>query len=359
MEINFLDSSFKEIALVDRFNSLIWTDRYDEAGDFDLSVAPTSKIWQRLATTKYFKIKESEHIMMLESLNLKSNAEDGDELIIKGRSIERILDRRLVWTKILLIGGLQAQIFALLNHNITDNAPIPNRRISNFTLATSSDPRVTDPLIQAEYTNEDYLYDVISDLCRSKDIGFKITLDTGDFVFSLYAGIDRSYEQLKIPTVTFSPKFNNVRSSDYVRTEEFLKTIVLVAGEEGVGNTRVTKIVEREAGITGLNRRELYAQANEVSRNGPSGPITEADYLNLLNEVGLKELRKNNYIQAFDAEVDLSTYSYGVDFNMGDILKIEDKYDNFGSFKVAEMVFAQDRSGIKIYPIFRILENKI
>jgi len=44
---------------------------------------------------------------------------------------------------------------------------------------------------------------------------------------------------------------------------------------------------------------------------------------------------------------------------MGDILKIEDKYDNFGSFKVAEMVFAQDRSGIKIYPIFRILENKI
>ena len=36
MEVKILDTEFKMVGIIDTFISLIWTDRYNEAGDFEL-----------------------------------------------------------------------------------------------------------------------------------------------------------------------------------------------------------------------------------------------------------------------------------------------------------------------------------
>ncbi len=51
------------------------------------------------------------------------------------------------------------------------------------------------------------------------------------FVFELYAGFDRSYDQTENPYVIFSPKFENIINSNYIESKASLKTVTLVGGE--------------------------------------------------------------------------------------------------------------------------------
>ena len=44
MEIYVLNTNFESVAVVDEFESLIWTDRYDEAGDFELYMSMDKRL---------------------------------------------------------------------------------------------------------------------------------------------------------------------------------------------------------------------------------------------------------------------------------------------------------------------------
>ena len=82
--------------------------------------------------------------------------------------------------------------------------------------------------LEAQYTG-DNLYDVIQKICEEQGIGFKITLnDEKQFVFELYAGSDRSYDQTENPYVIFSPKFENIINSNYIESKASLKTVTLL-----------------------------------------------------------------------------------------------------------------------------------
>lgn len=94
---------------------------------------------------------------------------------------------------------------------------IADRKISNFVFVPSTDPKITSLKIDNQYTG-DCLYDVIKGLCEENNIGFKIVLtDENKFAFSLYAGVDRSYEQTENPYVVFSPNFENIRTRALAR----------------------------------------------------------------------------------------------------------------------------------------------
>ena len=91
----------------------------------------------------------------------------------------------------------------MLNENVISPSD-SNRKISNFIFKESTDSAITKLKLEAQYTG-DNLYDVIQKICEEQGIGFKITLnDKKQFVFELYAGFDRSYDQTENPYVIFS-----------------------------------------------------------------------------------------------------------------------------------------------------------
>ena len=96
MEIKLLNSDFEELYILDVFKSLIWTDRYWKAGDFEIITAPTPDILAMLLDTEYLALAESPHHMVLEDFNIHSDIDDGNQLIITGRSLESLLERRIV-----------------------------------------------------------------------------------------------------------------------------------------------------------------------------------------------------------------------------------------------------------------------
>lgn len=81
---------------IDTYTSIIWTDRYSKAGDLELRVPCTDFNYKVFNETKYLSIDKSDRVMVLESRNVKTEVDKSDEYIIKGRSAETLLDRRVI-----------------------------------------------------------------------------------------------------------------------------------------------------------------------------------------------------------------------------------------------------------------------
>lgn len=292
--------------------------------------------------------------MIIEDLAVDSDIEDGNRLIVTGRSLESILERRIIWGQKVLTGNLQDAIETLLNESIISPS-ITDRKIDNFIFEPSTDPRVMELTIDAQFTGNN-LYDVIKKLCQSHNIGFKIVLnDNNQFVFSLYAGADRSYNQNTNPWVVFSPEFGNIINTNYFTSKANLKNVTLVAGE-GEGASRKTTTV---GSGSGLNRRELFTDARDISSDVNGGTLTTEQYIEKLKARGIEKLSEHTVKTAFEGEVEATRlFKYGEDFFIGDIVQIVNEYGHEGRAYISELIISQNEDGISIYPTFQIIQEK-
>lgn len=353
LEPTLLNGGMDEVAVIDSYSSLIWTDRYQEAGDFELVLPPTDDILAYVSQSSYVRLDESDQYMLIEDLKLETNSVDGDQLFVTGRSYSSILDRRVVWPGIVFDSDLSSLFYDIIANNF--QAPVDtNRTISiNIDYYPPADS-VWDLLIKTQIPQGDNCYNVIVDICKAYGVGFKFVMNpsTGVHTFRAYNGIDRSYDQTTVPVVEFSTQFDNLLSSAYIETERFVKNFAYVGGETGVENARVTiEVPEGVTPETGLTRKELYIEPS-INRSTPTGQLTEQQYLDQLERKAEEELAKNIYLQAFDGEVAPDYYQYNVDYGMGDILQISNSYGHSVKSRVVEMIYSQDREGVKIYPTF-------
>lgn len=353
MELLVLNTTFESIAVVDTYESLIWTDRYNAYGDFEIFFAMDTGLLEYLKEDNYLWLKESEHCMIIEEIKIDSDTEDGNHLIVTGRSLESILERRIIWGQRIFSGNFQNAIQTMLNENIISPS-IADRKIPNFTFKASTDSKVTGLTIDNQYTGDD-LYTVIKGLCEENNIGFKIILtDDNKFEFSLYAGADRSYDQTENPYVVFSPNFENIINSNYYSSRASFRNVTLVAGE-GEGAARRTAIV---GSASGLDRRELFTDARDISSDTEDGTLSDAEYMAQLRTKGLKNLADHIVTTAFEGEVEVTRlFKYGEDFFIGDIVQIANEYGNEGSAYISELVISNSEEGLSIYPTFKTISK--
>lgn len=194
-ELLVINPEFTALAIVDSYESLIWTERYSKISDFELYMAAEDETLAKyIQVDNYIWKKGSNKIMIIESIEISQNAEMEDKAIIKGRSLESILARRVIYPYIELKGNLQNGIKTILDLNIINPTEI-GRRIDNFIFMESSDDSVLVCDANGEYIGDE-IATVVEDLCVNAGLGFEVLLnDANDFVFSLYNGIDRSYDQ--------------------------------------------------------------------------------------------------------------------------------------------------------------------
>lgn len=320
------------VSVVQDFSSFIWTDRYDSAGDFELYVPPTLNTIKQYILDYYIVRPNSEHVMIIDSVLLESD-EDGYSYKISGESLESILKRRIVWTETTLSGNFQTAIKTLLTDSII-SPTIVKRKIDNFVFVDSDDPEITKLTIDAKYSADETIYDVIETNCKEFGIGFKVVLtEDNKFAFSLYRGVDRSYGQSSVPYVIFSPAFDNLFNSSFLASYKDYKNVALVAGENS------TQTVGNESG---LSRRETYVDASSSEDNAAQ-----------LQKKGQEELASLQKTEAFEGETNVTNmFVYGKDFFVGDIVQLEDAFGNTGKSVVSEMVFSVDGEGEKVYPTF-------
>lgn len=354
MDIFVLNQKFETIDIIDNYESLIWTDRYFEYGDFELYLPMQLSLLSSLQKDNYLYIRESEHVMIIEDFEISTDAEIGSRLTVTGRSLESILERRIVWGQKTYSGTIHAIVKKMITDAIISPS-IAARKISNFKFQDCSDESVNGESIELQFTG-DNLYDAVSVLCQTVRAGFQITLDAdNNFVFSLYSGKDRSYEQDANPYVVFSPSFENIIDSRYLETNSSYRNVTLVAGE-GEGSSRKTVTV---GSASGLSRREVFTDARDISSTTDDGTLSTTKYNNLLKERGNEKLEECVASTEFEGKAETTRmFQYGEDFFMGDIVQIANEFGMEGRAYITAIIRSQNEEGLSVYPTFETINTE-
>lgn len=368
MELHVLDESFDTVEIIDVFESFNWTDRYNEAGDFELILLASKEMVSIIKTDYYLYFQQSEHLMIIEDIEITTDQEDGNKIKVTGRSLESILDRRIILNKTNITANAHVQnaIFRLIRENLGSDAD-SWRRINNFVLSENWSEPLHSMLMEigAQYTGEN-LYETIVEICKTKKIGFRILLNSSNnFVFSLYLGVDRTASNQTVVPVIFSPYFENISNTTYYRSVKTLKTINYVVGEEreGVARRRVT-VTKGGNKYTGLKRREMYTDARDISSEDDEGNQIAnypTSYDNLLKQRGREKIVKdeNSQVETFEGEVDYKiAFEYGVDYKLGDIVEVADIYGHETPARISEILFSFDEEGFSINPSFTVPDDE-
>lgn len=291
MDLLVLDENLDVVQIIDTYQSLIWTDRYQEAGDFELCMSMTPGLFDTIKQDRYLQSRHSDHVMIIEKIAISSDDENGDQVTISGQSLESLLNRRIVWGLKILNGNLQEGLQTIFNENII-NPSNTNRKIENFIFESSTDSAITNLTIDTQYTG-DNIYDIVTTICIEQGLGFKVTLsENKQFVFKMYKGIDRSYSQDSNPYVIFSPNFENLITSNYIESKAALKNVTLVGGEGEGAARRYTAV----GNIEGLNRREIFTDARDISSEIDEDITEQFDFTMFPGQV--YSYAQNNYISS-------------------------------------------------------------
>lgn len=406
MELLVLNKNFDIVGIIDQYESFNWTDRYNECGEFELTLLADKDSFDIIKTDYYLYFDQSEKkYMIIEGLEIKTDYEKGNRLIVTGRSLESILDRRIIWdkTRFILQHNFQNSVLQLITNAFLKadtrfgTAAATNRQIADMVITPVYDSSTTDLLEHkikmdaVEYWGEN-IYEILVDLCKSRDpeVGFKIIRrkthsgdrpytegDTSEkLAFSLYIGTDRSSDNTAgLQPVIFSPYFENISDTDYYESVKTFKTTCLIVGQDktndqGVVTSTPTTSVYRgktSASYKGLYRREAFCDASNVPRTYRENNVEKeydekTEYKPALREEGRKLMREdsNRSVKTFEGEVDYrTTYIYGVDYFLGDIVDVADIFGHEIQARITEVTFSDDEEGFSITPTFSMFDEEI
>lgn len=340
MDLLILDTEFNALYVADTFESLLWTERYSSSGDFELYTPMDTELMTNLKLDHYIWIKESDRVMIVEEIEGTTEPDSGTHLIVTGSSLESILNRRILLAEYNFSGSLQNGIKTLLTQNFI--TPIDSaRQMPNLVFVDSVDPRVTSATISTaiQCAKGESIGDIIVKVCDMVEVGYKITLGDDDkFYFTLYTGVDRSYDQMANPYTIFSQKFQNLSNSNHKESGKNYKTVAIVA------NSNATQTISKGPS-TGLRRREVFVGAGD------------SDTAAMMTQKGNEILTESSIEKTFDGEIETtSSFKFGDVLYLGDIVQIEDESGLTAKTRIVEIIRSQNTSATLVYPTFKRLD---
>lgn len=346
MEFYILNKSLQVVGVIDTYKSAIWTRRYYTSGDFEIYVPATDENTELLQEGFFVvRVDDTTKCMIIDSVGIKTDSENGDYLTATGKSLSSVLSRRIMWKQTQYTGLLEMA----LRRMVYDNAISPDMAARTIPQLELGEVAGLTEHIQIQLTG-DNIETAISDTCKSYGIGYDVLFDFDrrKFIFIIYKGTDRSFNQSENPFVIFSPDYENIISSDYVNSSAAFKNTAQVAGE-GQGVDRIKTAVNNAN--AGLERYELFVDARDISSN--SGEVSASDYITLLQRRGTEKLAELETTESVNSEVASSeTFKLNTDYFLGDIVEIINEYGIGMTPRVTEVIEANDDSGYSCIPTF-------
>lgn len=340
-----LDKDLNIVDTIETYKSVIWTTRYFDTGDFELYIPASQKMLDTIKKD-YYVIRDDDYTqaMIVKNIQITTDIEEGNYLIVTGKSLKSILSQRIIWAQTTVTGSVEACVRRLVNDNAIN--PInPERKISRLILGSEIGFSQT---MTAQFTG-DNLEDVVKEICKTYKLGYDILLDLDEkqFIFILYQGADRSYNQNVNPHVIFSNEFENLLATNYTESGENYKNVALVAGEgEGINRRSVTI-----GSASDLDRYEVFVDARDVSSN--DGEISDVEYIDSLIERGQERLSESIITKAIDGEVEANfTYKLNEDYFLGDVVEVINEYGIEMTPRIIEVIESEDDSGRYTIPTF-------
>lgn len=349
MDIYVLDGLSGVKDIISTFQSCIWNVQYFGQNDFELVVNASTKNVDVLKPGAYLvrdcDMTQSEYhnIMVIQNYELDFDSEKGWLLTLTGKGLKNdLLKRRIVWSQTNLTGYAEVGIRQVITENVI-SPPYADRIIDNFTLDTINN--YTEE-IDLQLLGEN-IAEWVEEICTTYGYGWDIYIKNNKYVFKLYKGVDRTYDQNTVTPVVFSPEYDNLLSSSYTYNMSNYQNAALIGGE-GEGIDQKTATIGE---ASGLNRYETYIDGSSVSSNGEI--ITEEQYMAMLEEYGKTQLDQTVFTENFSGEIETDgIYKINQDYFLGDIVQIHNEKGIEAKPRIVEIIYAIDENGTSVVPTF-------
>lgn len=360
MDLYILDSLLRRETVVDQYKSLIWTERFQSAGDFELVVQSTLENRQRFKTGLWLALSESFRCMKIETVQDKVDDDGAELLTISGPSIEIILDDRVAfnvkddlttnpkWSITDIPGNVARKVF----HDICVTGILDVHDIIPYITDVDILPTDTIPEPGDAVTVEiqpDSVYNVVKGICEPYDLGFRLlrNFDFSQLAFDVYAGVDRTSQQTTYPAVIFSTELDNFKTPTELRSISGVKNIAYVYSNLGFEEVVATDV---DPDVLGFERQVLVVKMDDIDTGTPAATVTA-----MMQQKGREELAKVRSFQGFDGEVSqVSQYKYGTDYQLGDLVELHGKDGLANNMRVTEQIFVSDEEGERSYPTLAV-----
>ena len=264
-DVYVLNGNLETIGVVDSYKSLIWASRYNTVGDCELYVPATNENLTMLKKNNFLMRIDNNMICQIKKIELDTDAEEGNYLIVTGYDVKQWLDQRVIWGTMNLDGNVENFIRSMIDRAL-GNSPLYARQIVNlngsriFYLGTAAGFTEVNTE-QASYKN---IGEKVRDYCLKYGWGYRVVLDNNLLWFQLYKGTDRT------GSVIFSDAYENLATTKYIEDETNMGNVALVAGE-GSGAARSRNV---SGYAEGIDRYEIYVDAKDISKTITWGDLT-------------------------------------------------------------------------------------
>lgn len=360
MEVYILDSLLRREQVVDTFESLIWTERWQEIGDFEIQMASTLASRSQFIPGTRLAMNDSKRVMVVETVEDATDEDGQATLTVKGRSLESILEDRVVKYTLdstangqdkVTMSGTPRAVATYMFYSYMLGGPLhQSDRYPFLELGEEYTGNIPDPWPILTFTQDiGTVYDWVKMLCDTYDMGFRIQRKADDsrLYFDIYTGDDRTSSQTVLKPVIFAPNMDNLQNTTELISIEGTKNVAYVFSPTNY------IIVYGNGGVEdymGFDRKVVLVKGeNPPTVNNV--PPTDQAIMEHLDRLGKEELAKLRGHSEFDGEMNQhSEFKYGVDYNLGDRVEMRNNDGVITLRRVAEQIFVSDAEGERSYP---------
>jgi hypothetical protein len=354
MEVYILDSLLRRSSVIDKFESLVWTERWHAFGDFKLEIKSTLENRTLLLKGVKLGVAESDRVMIITSVEDTTDDDGRDILTISGESLEVVLEDRVAKENLddltinpkWVITDAPAEIVrTMFNHICRAPGSLSAYDEIPFLMAGSlysvgTIPESTTPIKWEQ--DPESLYTAIQKLCELYDLGFRLVknYDNSELYFDVYAGNDRTTKQTTLPPVIFSVGLDSIQDVTEFSSIRNSKNVAYVFSDYG---SVIVYGDQVDSDISGFERRVIVVK--------PSIDEDDPDINGSLIQAGNEALLENRAFSLFEGEINQYTqYNYGVDYDLGDLVELRNKDGVITYKRVSEQIFVSDANGVRSYP---------
>ena len=266
--IYIYSSTMQRIGVLEGYSSLIWTERYKELGDCEVYAPVTAEILEWAQINNFLYDTETQKVCVIKSVEIKTDAEAGDYIIVKGIDSKALLFQRVAIDYITSL-GLSNILPRIIRYSFGTMAE-SNRQMLNHNGANLLMVKYTDVLGAAPYSGKIQYINVgelFNYAAGANGIGYNLKLNTQtDQIEIIFTKPETRQD------VIFSEELDNLVESDYIDDSAEIKNCLVVAG---YADDKLKKWVYMGDGQEGLERSESLVD-DDIPEVMTKSELTEA-----------------------------------------------------------------------------------
>lgn len=376
MQLYILNTDYEIIGLIDEADSILYIKKYNDVGECSIRVLCDEDYIELLKAGNLVFRFDDDMFCTIETDEIETDTEQGDFYTVTAYDFIKTLSGRIIWDNFTYSGTFGGFWKKVLTENVV-NSTQSVRNIPRFTLDLESLDSITDEITYS--TKSDDILQLLIKTCKTYSVGFRVSYDINaqEIVFRLYKGKNKASPKGE-EYIEFSPTFANINSSHYKEDESNHKNFAVVGAKDSDESLMYITVYEGDAEPQGIDRKELYIDATNQSRDisadelllmfptarlngsvyyitlsgiqidvatvdGDKVTVTDFAFHKMLEIIGYNGLAERRKTQEFTGEVDtINTYEYKSDYDLGDIVKAVNNYNIGAEAQITEIWESDD-----------------